>query len=296
MMQLNRFHGIVPAMVTPFDREFRLDEGRLKALIEEYLAAGVHGISVAGSQGEFFFLSFEEHVRLIQVAVETVAGRVPVYAGTGAVSTRGAIALTRAAETIGADLAMVITPYFVQPSDDELYEHFNAVAASTRLPVMLYNNPPRTQVNVSPALFRRCAELGNVVGIKDSSGDVTQFAEYVRQTGKLGFAGRDTIALSVLMHGGAGAISPAANVFPEAMVALYDHARAGRWEKARRMNDLLAPLRAAWALGSFPVVIKEAMGLVGRDAGPTRPPIAGLGGDGRGRLARIVETIAAGLA
>lgn len=293
MTDMTRFHGVIPAMVTPFTRDFRLDEPRLKALIEDYIAAGVHGLSVAGSQGEFFFLSHDEHIRLIEVTVETVNGRVPVYAGTGAAATHTSVELTRAAERIGADMAMVITPYFVQPNDEELYTHFRTVAEATKLPVLLYNNPPRTQVNVSLPLFRRCAEIANVAGIKDSSGDVTQFAEYVRQTGKLGFAGRDTIALAVLLHGGAGAISPAANVFPQAMVALYDHARAGRWDEARRMHDLLAPLRIAWGLGSFPVVIKEAMGLVGRDAGPTRLPIVGLEGDKRAQLSRIVETIAA---
>ncbi len=293
MTDVSRFHGVVPAMVTPFDGDQRLDEGRVRSLIDGYIAAGVHGISIAGSQGEFFFLDRAEHIRLIEVAVEQANGRVPVYAGTGAVTTRDTIALTRAAQSIGADLALVITPYFVQPSDDELYVHFRDVAAATSLPVMLYNNPPRTQVNVSLPLFRRCAAIDNVVGIKDSSGDVTQFAEYVRQTAKLGFAGRDTITLSVLLHGGAGTISPAANVFPEKVVAMYDHARAGRWAEATRLHDLLAPLRVAWALGSFPVVIKEAMGLVGRDAGPTRAPIAGLVADKRAELERIVGAIRA---
>jgi len=293
MTDLSRFHGVVPAMVTPFDRDQHLDEGRVRSLVDGYVAAGVHGISIAGSQGEFFFLDQAEHIRLIEVAVEQANGRVPVYAGTGAVTTRDTIALTRAAQSIGADLALVITPYFVQPSDDELYDHFRDVAAATSLPVMVYNNPPRTQVNVSLPLFRRCAAIDNIVGVKDSSGDVTQFAEYVRQTGKLGFAGRDTIILSVLLHGGAGAISPAANVFPEKVVAMYDHARAGRWDAARALHDVLAPLRVAWALGSFPVVIKEAMGLVGRDAGPTRAPIAGLAGPKRAELERIVGAIKA---
>ncbi|VVE11882.1 4-hydroxy-tetrahydrodipicolinate synthase [Pandoraea fibrosis] len=289
------FHGVIPAMVTPFDANGHFDEARTRELIEGYLAAGVHGISVAGSQGEFYFLSFEEHVRLIEIAVQTVNGRVPVYAGTGAPSTRQSIALTQAAESIGADLALVITPYFVQPNDDELFGHFRAVAQATRLPVMIYNNPPRTAVDVSVGLLKRCMEVENIVGIKDSSGDLTQFAEYMRVGGKstLGFCGRDTLFLSMLLHGGSGAISPAANVFPERVLKLYELARAGQWEAARAVHNVLAPLRAAWALGSFPVVIKEAMALVGRDAGPARGPIEGLPQARRAKLREVLETIQA---
>ncbi|RRW92346.1 4-hydroxy-tetrahydrodipicolinate synthase [Pandoraea apista] len=289
------FHGVIPAMVTPFDASGNFDEARTRELIEGYLEAGVHGISVAGSQGEFYFLSFDEHVRLIEIAVQTVNGRVPVYAGTGAPSTRQSIALTQAAESIGADLALVITPYFVQPNDDELFGHYRAVAQATRLPVMIYNNPPRTAVDVPVGLFKRCMEVENIVGIKDSSGDLTQFAEYMRVGGKstLGFCGRDTLFLSMLLHGGSGAISPAANVFPERVLKLYELARAGRWEEARAVHDQLAPLRAAWALGSFPVVIKEAMALVGRDAGPARGPIEGLPQARRAKLREVLETIQA---
>src|SRR5581483_1803004 len=139
----------------------------------------------------------------------------------GAVTTRKSIRLTQAAEAIGVDLALVITPYFAQPSQDELVEHYAAIARATRLPVMLYNNPPRTSVNVLPATLARCMQAAdNIVGIKDSSGDVTQAVEYLLLTGRraLLFSGRDTVALALLMHGGHGTISPAANVFPSLMV------------------------------------------------------------------------------
>ncbi len=294
----SRFHGAIPAMVTPFDSEFRLDEGRVRELVEGYLAAGVHGISIAGSQGEFFMLTNEERLRLIEIAVETADRRVPVYAGTGAVTTAQTIELTKAAETMGADIALLITPYFIQPNDDELFEHYRAVAAATELPLLLYNNPPRTSVNISVPLFVRCAELDNIVGIKDSSGDLTQFAEYMRNTGgeTLGFSGRDTLTLTMMMHGCDGAISPAANVFPELVVKQYELARAGQWEASREVHDILAPLRVAWALGSFPVVIKEAMSIVGRDAGSTRPPIAALTPEARVQLKAVLDGIRASIA
>ena len=288
---LGRFHGVVPAMATPFDADGALDIAAVERLIEWYLAEGVHGISVAGSQGEFFSLDERERLQLIEAAVKAIRGRVPLYAGTGGVTTRVAVAATRAAERAGADLALVITPYFIQPTQDELVEHFATIARATSLPVMLYNNPPRTSVNVLPATLARCMERPNVVGIKDSSGDLTQAVEYLLGAPReaLLFSGRDTVALAMMMHGGQGTISPAANAFPRLMVRLYDQLRAGQIDEARRISDVFAPLRAAWALGSFPVVIKEAMALVGRSAGPARRPILPLPDAKREQLRQVVD-------
>ena len=290
---IQRFFGVVPAMATPFRDDHSLDEGRVRDLIEGYLDAGVHGISVAGSQGEFFALDDDERSRLIRVAAQTLRGRVPLYAGTGGATTREAVRATRVAADLGADIALVITPYFVQPSQDELVDHYLAVARATRLPVMLYNNPPRTSVNVLPGTLARCMEAANVVGMKDSSGDLTQSIEYLLKAPRpaLLFSGRDTIALAMMMHGAQGTISPAANVFPHLMVALYDAWRAGDLAGARRISDIFAPLRAAWALGSFPVVIKEAMALVGHSAGPARRPIAALSPAKRAQLKDVVDRI-----
>lgn len=295
-MNTSKFHGVVPAMATPFTADHRLDEARVGELIESYIQAGVHGISVAGSQGEFFALDTAEHIRLLELSMRAIDGRVPLYAGTGGATTRQAIALTQAAEAMGADLALVITPYFVQPSQEEMAAHYIAVANATKLPVMLYNNPPRTSVNVLPATLARCMRAAdNIVGMKDSGGDLTQSIEYLLTAPRpaLLFSGRDTIALSMMFHGAHGTISPAANVFPELMVRMYDALRAGHHDEALRLSNVFAPLRAAWAWGSFPVVIKEAMTLAGRSAGPTRPPIAGLSEKVRADLAAVVSRISA---
>jgi len=294
MMTTKKFHGVVPAMATPFREDGRIDERRVRDLIEWYLRAGVHGISVAGSQGEFFSLDEAEHIKLLEVTTEAVNGRVPIYAGSGGVTTQKSIRLTQAAESIGVDLGLIITPFFVQPNQDELFEHYTAIAKATRLPIMLYNNPPRTSVNVLPSTLARCMKaVNNIVGIKDSSGDVTQSVEYrlVTNGRSLLFSGRDTVALSLLLHGGDGTISPAANVFPNLMVRLYDAFRAGDLVEARRLSDVFAPLRAAWAWGSFPVVIKEAMTLVGHSAGPTRSPVMPLPDNKRADLKAVVEKI-----
>ncbi len=294
-MNLEKFHGVVPAMATPFTADHKLDEPRVRELIDDYIACGVHGISVAGSQGEFFALDHAEHLRLLELSMRAIDGRVPLYAGTGAVTTRDAIRLSQAAQAMGADLALVITPYFAQPSQEELVAHYTAVAKAVKLPVMLYNNPPRTSVNVLPTTLARCMATGNVVGVKDSGGDLTQSIEYLLGAPRpaLLFSGRDTIALAMMLHGAQGTISPAANVFPRLMVRLYAALREGDIGEARRISDVFAPLRAAWAWGSFPVVIKEAMALVGRAAGPTRPPIGGLSPARREDLKAVVARIAA---
>lgn len=288
-----RLRGVIPAVATPFDDNQDVDESTLKDWIDWYIDSGVHGISVGGSQGEFFSMSTAERLRVIEVTMDAVNGRVPVYAGTGAVSTRESIAITAAAADMGVDVAMLITPYFIQPRADELVDHFSAIARCTSLPVLVYNNPPRTSVNVTPEVFSRCFDVDNVIGIKDSSGDMTQIIEYLRLTDRkaLVYSGRDTLILDIVLHGGAGAISPAANVFPSLVVRLYDAVVAGDLDKAREIGDVLAPLRMAWAWASFPVVIKEAMALVGRGNGMARAPIARLAESRRADLRTVIERI-----
>lgn len=293
-MDFRRFHGMSPALATPFNANQELDLERLEALIETYLSCGVHGISVAGSQGEFFSLDEAEHIALLERCVKVVDGRVPIVAGCARSNLQETRRVLSAAKTIGIDMAMLITPYFAQPNQSELVDHFTALARETELPVLLYNNPPRTSVNIAPQTLVAIMDVApNVVGIKDSAGDMTQSIEYLVTTGRRGmlFSGRDTLTLSMLTNGGHGAVSPACNVFPRLLVRLYDKAVAGNLDEARRISDLLAPLRAAWVLGSFPVVIKEAMAMVGRSAGPARDPIKPLGEEARAKLQAVVDAI-----
>lgn len=293
-MDLQRFHGMSPALATPFTATDALDLDRLDVLIDGYLSCGVHGISVAGSQGEFFALDEAEHIALLERCVKVVGRRVPVVAGCGRSNVTETRRVLAAAEKIGVDMAMLITPYFAQPSQAELVAHFAGLAGETKLPVVLYNNPPRTSVNVAPQTLVSVMDAAqNVVGIKDSSGDMTQSIEYLVSTNRraLLFSGRDTLTLSMVVAGGQGAVSPACNVFPRLLVKLYETAVSGDLAEAQRISDLLAPLRAAWVLGSFPVVIKEAMTMAGRSAGPARAPIGPLSVEARARLKSVVEAI-----
>lgn len=285
--------GILPAMVTPLNDREEVNEKALRSLVDFLIDSGVHGIFVVGSQGEAYALSQDEKKKVMETAVEQTAKRVPVYAGTGAVTTSEAVELTQMAEKIGVDAVSVITPYFLSPSQEELYEHYKTIANSTSLPILLYNNPGKTGgVNISIGLAERLSQIENIVGIKDSSGDMTLTGEYIRKTKGKGFsvlAGRDTLILSTLLYGGSGAISATANVAPKIAVGIYEHFMKGDIEKAREAQFALAPLRVAFELGTFPVVIKEALKLIGIDAGPAKSPVKGLSDAKRRELKEILK-------
>jgi 4-hydroxy-tetrahydrodipicolinate synthase len=257
------------------------------------IQGGVHGLFPVGSQGEFYALTFEEKKRVIEVVVQETKGRVPVYAGTGAVTTRDAVALTKMAEEAGVSAVSVLTPYFIRPNEEELFEHYSTIAKATRLPVLLYNNPQRTGVNISAEFVTRASKIENIVGIKDSSGDVTLTSEYIRRTGDQFsvLAGRDTLIYGTLCYGGKGAIAATANVAPRVVVEIYEAFQAGDWKRSLEAQFRLAPLRLAFDLGTFPVVIKEALNLLGIDAGVGIPPVGGITPKAKGELKEILKNM-----
>ncbi len=283
--------GIIPAMVTPLNNDESIDEPALRRLTDHLISAGVHGLFAVGSQGEAYALTPAEKRKVIEIVVDQTRGRVPVYAGTGAVTTSEAIALTQMAEEVGADAVSVITPYFISPSQDELYEHYAAVAGRTRLPVLLYPNPGRTHVNLSPDLVTRLSRIDNIVGIKDSSGDLTITTEYIRRTGP-GFSvlmGRDTLIYAILVSGGQGSIAATANVAPALIVEIYDAFKAGDLERARQAQLRLAPLRLAFEMGTFPVVIKEALALMGICSPRAKAPVGPMSEARREDLRKVLQ-------
>jgi 4-hydroxy-tetrahydrodipicolinate synthase len=283
--------GIIPAMVTPLTPEGKINVEVLRKLTHYLIDGGVHGLFPVGSQGEFYALTFEEKKKVIEVVVEETRGRVPVYAGTGAVTTREAVALTKMAEGAGATAVSVITPYFIHPNDGELMEFYATIARSTRLPVLLYNNPARTGVNMTPDFVVRASKVDNIVGIKDSSGDMTLMAEYIRRTeGKFSvLAGRDTLIYGVLCYGGKGGIAACANIAPKLIVEIYEAFMAKDLRRSLEAQFRLAPLRLAFELGTFPVVIKEALTLIGMEAGPGIAPVGSMKPEAKAELKGILQ-------
>jgi 4-hydroxy-tetrahydrodipicolinate synthase len=283
-------YGIIPAMVTPISKQDELNESALRKLTNFLVENGVHGVFATGSQGEFWAFSADEKKRTWEIVVEETNRRVPVYAGTAAVTTREAIALTQTAEQVGIDAVSVLTPYFVNPNPEELYEHYRAIADSTRLPVLLYTNPDRTNVKISAALLSRLAKIDNIVGIKDSSGDLTLTTEYLSATAA-DFSvvmGRDTLIYAGLLHGAKGAIAATANVVPALVVSIYERFKKNDLKGALEAQEALAPLRHAFTWGTFPVVIKEALDLLGLDAGPARSPVGAMTDAQRERLKNLL--------
>jgi 4-hydroxy-tetrahydrodipicolinate synthase len=283
--------GIIPAMVTPLTAEEAINETALRRLTNHLIDGGCHAVFAVGSQGEFWAFSAEEKERVWRIVVEETHGRVPVYAGTAAVTTREAVALTRRAEMAGVDAVSVLTPYFISPTDGQLHDHYKSIAQSTSLPVLLYSNPARTGVKLSVGLVAKLAEVPNIVGIKDSSGDLELAAEYIRAAPEKFsvLMGRDTLIYAGLLYGARGAIAATANVKPRLVADIYDKFLAGDLDGARRSQQALAPLRLAFSWGTFPVVIKEALDLMGLVGGPARAPVGPLSAEQREKLRGVLR-------
>ena len=283
--------GIIPAMVTPFTREYEVNEQALRRLVNHCIDGGVHGVFAVGSQGEFWALTPNEKRRIWEVVVEETRGRVPVYGGTVGVTTRETIALTRLAKDAGVDAVSILTPYFISPTDDELFHHYKSVAEAVDIPILLYTNPARTGVKISVSLLARLSKVPGIIGIKDSSGDLELTAEYIRVAPPefSVLMGRDTLIYAGLLYGTRGGIAATGNVKPALVAEIYDKFMAGDLKGALAAQRALAPLRLAFTWGSFPVVIKEALDLMGMECGPARAPVGPLAPEQRERLKGVLK-------
>jgi 4-hydroxy-tetrahydrodipicolinate synthase len=265
----------------------------LRTLTNHLIGKGMHILFPAGSTGEGWALTREERKRVFDIVIEESAARAPVLAGTGAISTREAVYLTQMAEDCGADGAVLITPFYVAPNDDELYEHFAAVAKATKLPLYPYNNPFRTGVNLSAKVIARLSTIDNVAGVKDSSGNLGLTAQYVEQTPPEFEVcqGRDDIFFPSFVIGCCSAVAATANVAPDLVLQIYDAFVAADWQASQQAQSHIAALRRALGLGTFPAVIKEAMAMVGVPAGPSRAPVAPLVSQARTELRTVLQSM-----
>jgi 4-hydroxy-tetrahydrodipicolinate synthase len=288
-----QLRGIIPPVVTPFTANQELDLPRLRQHIDWQLDRGVHGIFVLGTTGEFYALDEAEKQAVVADAVAHVGKRSQLFVGTGAETTREVIRLTKMAEKEGASGVSVIAPYFIKPTQVELGEHFRRVAESTKLPVVLYNNPATCGgLSIEPDTVAKLAQIPNIVGIKDSSGDLQNTIEIMRNTSREKFSvlnGRDTLILAALQFGAQGAIPASCNIAPDLCVGLYESFMKGDMTAAREFQSRLHPVRMAMSLGTGNGAIKEALALIGRPCGPNRSPVGPLGDDKRARLMGILE-------
>ncbi len=287
---MTKFRGAFVAIVTPFI-DGKLDEKGLIDLIEFQLANGTHGIVPCGTTGESATLSHEEHHRVVELTIKTVKGRVPVLAGTGSNSTEESIELTRHAKKAGADGALMITPYYNKPTQEGLYQHFKAVAEAVNIPIILYNVPSRTSVNMLPETVARCAKIKNIVGVKEATADLNQISQVIRLCPK-SFAvlsGDDFTSMATVAIGGAGVISVTSNVAPKDMAGMMDAALAGDFAKARKLHYKLFPLMGAMFIETNPTPAKTALALMGKiKSGTPRLPLCKMGDANVEKLRKVL--------
>src|SRR5437868_8220360 len=274
-----KIRGIIPPVATPMHANEDLDLPRLKWFLDYLIDEGVHGIFVLGTNSEFYALDEKEKQAVIATAVEHVRGRVPVYAGTGAESTREVVRLTRMAEKEGVQGVSIITPYFVIPNQQEIFDHYRRIAEATAVPVILYNNPATCGgVKIEVDTLARLAEIPNILGVKDSSGDLQNTNDYIRVVPDRFsvLQGRDTLIYQALIYGARGAVPATANVAPRLVVDIYEAAQRGDVAAARAAQIRLNPVRMALTLGTAPTGVKGALELLGESIGPCRSPVAPL--------------------
>lgn len=275
---MERFHGANVAIVTPFV-DGCLDEKGLVDLIEFQIAEGTHGIVPCGTTGESATLNFAEHKRVIELTVQTVAGRVPVIAGTGANNTLEAIELTASAKDSGADAVLSVTPYYNKPNAEGLYRHFKAIAEAVDIPMFLYNVPGRTAINMAPETVARLSQVDNIIGIKEACGSLEQISDILRLCPDdfIVLSGDDFTAMPTVLVGGKGVISVISNVYPKGMSQMMEASLAGDLKTAQRLHYRMYPLMKALFCAPNPVPAKMGVEFLGRiRSGLPRLPLAPL--------------------
>jgi 4-hydroxy-tetrahydrodipicolinate synthase len=273
-----KFHGSMPALVTPF-KDGKFDETAFRALVDWQISAGSHGLVPVGTTGESPTLTHEEHRRVVDVCIDEARGRVPVIAGAGSNNTVEAIELARHAEKAGADAALVVTPYYNKPTQEGLYRHFKAVNDAVGIPIIIYNIPPRSVVDMSIDTMKRLYELPNIVGVKDATGDLGRVSRQRHAMGAefIQLSGEDMTALAHMAAGGHGCISVSANVAPGPCAELMESALKRDYAHALHIQDRLTPLHGAIFVEPGVCGAKYALSVMGRARNEMRLPLTPIG-------------------
>lgn len=283
------FKGSIVAIVTPF-KDGNFDEQAYGDLIEWHISQGTHGILACGTTGEASTLDFEEHFRVIEVAVKAANKRIPVIAGTGANSTDEAITLTKKAKELGADAALLVTPYYNKPTQEGLYRHYKIIAEKIDIPMILYNVPGRTAVNLLPATVARLMECKNIVAIKEATGDMKQSSELIRLCGdriKV-LSGDDFTTLAQLSLGGCGSISVTANIAPKDSAEMFNAWERGDISKAREIHYKLEPLNYAMFIETNPIPVKTSLAMMGKIKEEFRLPLCEMSSANKEKLKSVL--------
>jgi len=284
------FQGSIVALVTPF-RDGKVDEAKLRELVDFHAAQGTDAIVPCGTTGESPTLSHDEHKRVVEIVVEAARGRLPIIAGTGSNSTAEAIDLTAHAKKAGATAALVVNPYYNRPTQEGLYRHFRAVAEAVDLPIILYNIAGRTAVNVeTDTLVRLVRDCANIVGVKEASGSLDQMTQVILNCGPdfSVLSGDDNLTLPLMAVGGRGVISVIANFVPRETVEMTHAALAGDWKQARELHWKLYPLSRAMFMETNPIPVKETMAMLGMIQPEFRLPMCRMGDANRQRLEGVL--------
>lgn len=285
------FKGSMVAIVTPF-KSGKVDEKSLEELIEWHIKEGTHAIVPCGTTGEASTLDYEEHYRVIEITVKVVNKRVPVIAGTGSNSTEEAIMIARKAEQLGADGSLSVTPYYNKPTQEGLYRHFKEIADKTGLPMILYNVPGRTSVNMLPETVARLAEHPRIVGIKEATGDMKQVSQIIRLCGSdfAVISGDDFTNLPLLALGGRGFISVTANVCPKDVAELFNSWERGDISRAREIHYKLEPINKAMFIETNPIPVKTALAMMGKINEEFRLPLCEMSETNKQKLAEVLRS------
>ena len=293
MHNISNLHGCGTALVTPFKQDLSIDEDSLRRFIEFQIVGGIDFLVPCGTTGESATLSDEEQRRVIQIVLDEASGRVPVIAGAGGNNTAHVIKLARECERLGVDGLLSVSPYYNKPMQEGLFQHFKAVAEATTLPIIVYNVPPRTNVNILPDTIARLAELPNIVGVKEASGDISQIAEIITRVPpefKV-FSGDDSMTLPLIALGGVGLISVAANEAPAQMTAFVRACLENRWDQARRLNRELWDLMKVNFIETSPGPVKAALVLMGKIEETCRLPMVPVKPETRDKLRSVLDDL-----
>lgn len=287
------FGRVLTAMVTPFDQNGEVDFDAAERLIHHLMANGTDGLVVCGTTGESPTLTENEKLELFKFAVKTVNGRIPVIAGTGSYNTRASIELTKKAEEIGVDGVMLVTPYYNKPNQEGMYEHFRSIAQSTKLPVVLYNIPGRSVVNLSVDTVVRLAEIPNIVAIKEASGNLDAMAQIIERTPDdfSLYSGDDSLTLPSMAVGGTGVISVASHIIGNEMQSMIQHFLNGNIQKAAKEHRKLLPIMKGMFIAPNPAPVKAALNLKGISVGGVRLPLVPLNEEQQKTIEQLLKDI-----